>query len=66
MILAVDTSLGTAVAVIDDDGALRAEAATSDPLGHAEVIGDLLARVLDEAGTERTRKAVPVTEVSEA
>lgn len=50
MILAVDTSLGTAVAVIDDDGALRAEAATSDPLGHAEVIGDLLARVLDEAG----------------
>ncbi|WP_217183004.1 tRNA (adenosine(37)-N6)-threonylcarbamoyltransferase complex dimerization subunit type 1 TsaB [Streptomyces sp. AC495_CC817] len=50
MILAVDTSLGTAVALIDDDGAVRAEARTSDPLGHAEVIGDLLAGVLAEAG----------------
>lgn len=50
MILAVDTSLGTAVALIDDDGSARSEASTVDPLGHAEVIGDLLARVLDEAG----------------
>lgn len=50
MILAVDTSLGTAVALVDDDGTLRAEAATTDPLGHAEVIGDLLADVLAEAG----------------
>ncbi len=50
MILAVDTSLGTAVALIDDDGSVRSEASTVDPLGHAEVIGDLLARVLDEAG----------------
>ena len=46
MILAVDTSLGTAVALIDQDGNLRAEAATTDPLGHAEVIGDLLRDVL--------------------
>ncbi|UNK70087.1 tRNA (adenosine(37)-N6)-threonylcarbamoyltransferase complex dimerization subunit type 1 TsaB [Microbacterium sp. H1-D42] len=45
MILAVDTSLGTAVAVIDADGRTVAEAATTDPLGHAEVIGDLLAEV---------------------
>ncbi|MFD5213413.1 tRNA (adenosine(37)-N6)-threonylcarbamoyltransferase complex dimerization subunit type 1 TsaB [Microbacterium sp. NPDC058345] len=45
MILAVDTSLGTAVAVIDADGRTVAEASTPDPLGHAEVIGDLLARV---------------------
>ncbi len=50
MILAVDTSLGTAVAVIDADGAARAEAATADPLGHAEVVGDLLVRALAEAG----------------
>lgn len=50
MILAVDTSLGTAVALIDADGTLRAEASTTDPLGHAEVIGDLLAGVLGEAG----------------
>lgn len=46
MILAVDTSLGTAVAVIDADGTLIAEAGTPDPLGHAEVIGDLLAQVV--------------------
>ena len=45
MILAVDTSLGTAVAVIDADGRTVAEASTPDPLGHAEVIGDLLAEV---------------------
>ncbi|MGO4489789.1 tRNA (adenosine(37)-N6)-threonylcarbamoyltransferase complex dimerization subunit type 1 TsaB [Microbacterium sp. 2RAF4] len=50
MILAVDTSLGTAVALIDADGERRAEAAAVDPLGHAEVIGDLLVRVLSEAG----------------
>ncbi|MFJ4224299.1 tRNA (adenosine(37)-N6)-threonylcarbamoyltransferase complex dimerization subunit type 1 TsaB [Microbacterium sp. NPDC089695] len=50
MILAVDTSLGTAVAIVADDGALRAEAATDDPLGHAEVIGDLLRDVVDGAG----------------
>lgn len=45
MILAVDTSLGTAVAVIDADGRAVAEAGTPDPLGHAEVIGELLAAV---------------------
>ncbi|BDZ39155.1 tRNA (adenosine(37)-N6)-threonylcarbamoyltransferase complex dimerization subunit type 1 TsaB [Microbacterium suwonense] len=45
MILAVDTSLGTAVAVIDADGRTVAEAASTDPLGHAEVIGDMLAQV---------------------
>jgi len=45
VILAVDTSLGTAVAVIDADGRTVAEASTPDQLGHAEVIGDLLARV---------------------
>ncbi|KTR75277.1 peptidase [Microbacterium oxydans] len=50
MILAVDTSLGTAVALIDADGERRAEAAAVDPLGHAEVIGDLLVQVLSEAG----------------
>lgn len=51
MILAVDTSLGTAVAVIDADGRTVAEASTPDPLGHAEVIGDLLARVAREGIT---------------
>lgn len=50
MILAVDTSLGTAVALIDADGARRADAAATDPLGHAEVIGDLLVEAFREAG----------------
>ncbi|MFJ4044480.1 tRNA (adenosine(37)-N6)-threonylcarbamoyltransferase complex dimerization subunit type 1 TsaB [Microbacterium sp. NPDC089987] len=45
MILAVDTSLGTTVAVVDADGRTVAEVSTPDPLGHAEVIGDLLAQV---------------------
>ena len=45
VILAVDTSLGTAVAVIDADGRTVAEASTPNPLGHAEVIGDLFAQV---------------------
>lgn len=56
MILAVDTSLGTAVAIVGDDG-VRSEASTADPLGHAEVIGDLLHRVIDDTG------AAPVTHV---
>jgi tRNA threonylcarbamoyl adenosine modification protein YeaZ len=50
VILAVDTSLGTAVALIDADGDLRAEASAADPLGHAEIIGDLLVEVLAQAG----------------
>lgn len=48
VILAVDTSLGTAVAVVDPDGSSWSEAAAVDPLGHAEVIGDLLVQVLDD------------------
>lgn len=51
MILSIDTSVGTAVAVVDDDGVLRAEASRPDPLGHAEAIGDMLVGVLGEAGS---------------
>lgn len=51
MILAVDTSLGTTVAVIDADGRTVVEASTPNPLGHAEVIGDLLAQVARPAIT---------------
>ncbi len=42
MILAIDTSVGTAVAVVDDDGVVLAETSSPNPLGHAEVIGTLL------------------------
>ncbi len=47
--LGIDTSLGTAVAVVEPDGYVVAEAHSDNPLGHAEVIGELLARV-DAAG----------------
>ncbi|OCG74623.1 tRNA (adenosine(37)-N6)-threonylcarbamoyltransferase complex dimerization subunit type 1 TsaB [Microbacterium sediminis] len=50
MILAVDTSLGSAVAVVGLDGSVRGSAASESPRGHAEVIGDLLVRALAEAG----------------
>lgn len=51
MILAVDTSLGTAVALIDDDGTRLSDSSAADPLGHAEVIGELLVRALGETGS---------------
>lgn len=49
MILGIDTSAGTSVAVVDPDGVVRAEAASADPLRHAEVIGTLLADALAQA-----------------
>lgn len=52
MILAVDTSLGTAVALIDSDGRVRADASSPDSLGHAEVIGTLLQQVLMAAESD--------------
>ncbi|MFS0712867.1 tRNA (adenosine(37)-N6)-threonylcarbamoyltransferase complex dimerization subunit type 1 TsaB [Microbacterium sp. 2P01SA-2] len=50
MILGIDTSIGTAVSIVDLAGRVRAEAVSRDPRGHAEVIGDLLVRVFDDAG----------------
>ncbi|MEB4614281.1 tRNA (adenosine(37)-N6)-threonylcarbamoyltransferase complex dimerization subunit type 1 TsaB, partial [Leucobacter sp. M11] len=46
--LAIDTAIGTSVAV----GAAGrvVEAASADPMAHAEVIGELIARALAEAG----------------
>lgn len=49
MFLGIDTSLGTAVALVESDGVVVAEASSENPLGHAEVIGELLTRVLAEA-----------------
>jgi len=49
VILGIDTSLGTAVAVVESDGAVRAEASSANPLGHAEVIGTLLQTALADA-----------------
>lgn len=49
MILGIDTSVGTAVAVVEADGVVLAEASSANPLGHAEVIGDLLRAALGTA-----------------
>lgn len=58
MILCVDTSLGTAVAVVDLEGTVHAEVGTADRLGHAEVIGDLIVQALEQAGNP------PITHVA--
>lgn len=44
VILGIDTSLGTAVAAITRDGEVLSDEQSANPLGHAEVIGDLLRR----------------------
>ncbi len=49
MILGIDTSLGTAVAVVEPDGVVRSEAVSPDALGHTEVIGLLIEAALSDA-----------------
>ncbi len=49
VILGIDTSLGSAVAVVEPDGVVRSQRESTDPRGHAEVIGDLIADALAEA-----------------
>ena len=49
MILGIDTSLGSAVAVVEPDGVVRSQVESADPRGHAEVIGTLIQRALAEA-----------------
>lgn len=49
MIIGIDTSLGTAVAAIARDGEVLADEHSNNPLGHAEVIGDLLRRATQAA-----------------
>lgn len=49
MLLALDTSAGTSVAVVDAGGVIRAERRTDDTMRHAEVVGSFLAGVLADA-----------------
>ena len=49
MLLAIDTSAGTSVAVVDRDRGILAQADEADTRRHAEVIGTLIERVLAEA-----------------
>jgi tRNA threonylcarbamoyl adenosine modification protein YeaZ len=52
MLLAIDTSLGTAVAVVDRDRGVLAELSDLGQNNHESVIGSLIARVLEISGTE--------------
>lgn len=49
MILAIDTSAGTSVAVVDD-GRILAEHSVADTMRHAEVVGSLILTCLASAG----------------
>lgn len=49
MLLAIDTSAGTGVAVVDRDRGVLAERAEPDTRRHAEVIGELISQCLLEA-----------------
>ncbi|WP_210479722.1 tRNA (adenosine(37)-N6)-threonylcarbamoyltransferase complex dimerization subunit type 1 TsaB [Naasia sp. SYSU D00948] len=50
MLLAIDSSAGTAAAVVDGARGILAERAVADTLRHAEVVGELITAVLREAG----------------
>jgi len=64
MILAIDTSVGTAVAVVEDDGVVLAEGATENPLGHAEAIGGLLQQALAAASAAPESSGQALTHVA--
>ena len=50
MLLAIDSSTGTSVAVVDRDGGILAELAVDDTMRHAEVVGALIRDTLRDAG----------------
>lgn len=50
MLLAIDTSAGTSVAVVDLEGGILAEHSSDDTRRHAEVVGELIAACLDDSG----------------
>lgn len=54
MLLAIDTSAGTSVAVVDRDAGVLAEHASADTRAHAEVIGDLIAACMADSGVAVT------------
>jgi tRNA threonylcarbamoyl adenosine modification protein YeaZ len=52
MLLAIDTSVGTSVAVVDREAGVLAQRGSLDTRGHAEAIGTFIAECLDEAGID--------------
>lgn len=61
MLLAIDTSAGTAVAVVALDGRVLAERSTDDTRRHAEVIGPFLHEVLHAPGVSTAELTGVVT-----
>jgi tRNA threonylcarbamoyl adenosine modification protein YeaZ len=57
VLLAIDTSAGTSVAVVDAQAGILSEHSEADTRRHAEVIGTLIERALKDAG-------IPVTDLS--
>ncbi len=55
MLLAIDTSAGTSVAIVADDGRVIAERSSADTRRHAEVIGPFLAEALAAAEVDGAR-----------
>jgi tRNA threonylcarbamoyladenosine biosynthesis protein TsaB len=64
VILAIDTSVGTAVAVVEEDGVVLAEGASADPLGHAEAIGGMLQQALATASSSPESSGEALTHVA--
>lgn len=64
VILAIDTSVGTAVAVTADDGVVLADASSENPLGHAEVIGGMLRQALAAASAAPVSTGEELTHVA--
>ncbi len=50
MILAIDSSIGTSVAVVSPEGHVLAHCGSADPRAHAELLGVLLTSALEQAG----------------
>ncbi|WP_168626238.1 tRNA (adenosine(37)-N6)-threonylcarbamoyltransferase complex dimerization subunit type 1 TsaB [Cryobacterium sp. BB307] len=50
MLLAIDTSAGSSVAIVDRDAGVLAQRSVEDTRKHAEVIGDLIRECLAESG----------------
>ena len=54
MLLAIDTSAGTSVAVVDRDAGVLAERSSPDTRGHAEIIGRFISECLEQSGVAVT------------
>ncbi|GAA1687328.1 tRNA (adenosine(37)-N6)-threonylcarbamoyltransferase complex dimerization subunit type 1 TsaB [Microcella alkalica] len=55
MLLAIDTSAGTSIAIVADDGRVIVERSSADTRRHAEVIGPFLAEALEVAERDGSR-----------